>query len=253
LLNIMQLKSAPAVEARYWTAMLVASMCGTNFGDIFSDVLHFNLLEGLLTLAAMFVAAAFIDRSHTRGFEAIYWVLVLAVRGAATLVADFSIKELNLSYLQAILIFAAMWVALVVWYRRAVQPPIVVIRPTGQYWVTMFAAGILGTLVGDGVGHSFGPLSTGYPIAAVLATVALIFTRVTWSRLFARSVIGYWLAIVLVRWWGTNWGDICAFLSSLQISLVGTAAVLGLILGLWRPSRVVDSTSDNLRQPTQMP
>jgi uncharacterized membrane-anchored protein len=223
--------------------MLVASMCGTNFGDIFADVLHFNLLEGLIALAVMFVAAALTDRLTTRGFEAIYWVLVLAVRGAATLVADFSIKELNWSYVQAILILAAVWVALVAWYRRSVQPPITVIRPTGQYWVTMFAAGILGTLVGDGVGHSFGPLSTGYPIAAGLATGALIFTRVTWSRLFARSVIGHWLAIVLVRWWGTNWGDIFAFLLSLPISMVVTTAVLGLVLGLWRPSRVVDSTS----------
>ena len=249
----MQLKSAPAVEARYWTAMLVASMCGTNFGDIFADVLHFNLLEGLATLAVMFVAAVFIDRLLTRRFEPLYWVLVLVVRGAATLVADFTIKELNLSYVQAILILAATWVALVVWYRRTVQPPIVAIRPTGQYWVTMFAAGTLGTLVGDGLGHAFGPVSTGYPVSAGLATVALILTRVTWSRLFARSVIGYWLAIVLVRWWGTNWGDISAFLLSLQISLVGTAAVLGLILGLWRPSKGVDSTSGNLQQPTQMP
>ena len=253
LLNIMQLKSAPTLEARYWTAMLVASMCGTNFGDIFADVLHFNLLEGLLTLAVMFVGVALVDRLQTSRFEALYWVLVLAVRGAATLVADFSIKELSLSYLQAILLCAAVWVALVVWYRRAVQPPIVVIRPTGQYWVTMFAAGILGTLVGDGLGHAFGRVSTGYPISAGLATVALIFTCITWRRLFVRSVIGYWLAIVLVRWWGTNWGDISAFLLSLQISLAGTATVLGLILGLWRPFKGVDATAGNLRQPTQMP
>lgn len=249
----MQLKNAPAVEARYWTAMLVASMCGTNFGDIFSDVLHFNLLEGLITLAVLFAVALLMDRLRTRGFEAIYWVLVLAVRGAATLVADFAIKELNLSYVQAILIFAVMWAALVGWYRQSVQPPIIVIRPTVQYWLTMFSAGILGTLVGDGLGHAFGPVSTGYPASAGLATLALIFTRLTWRGLFSRSVIGYWLAIVMVRWWGTNLGDISAFLLSLQISLVSTAAVLGLILGLWRPSRMADSDSRHPRQPTPMP
>src|SRR6516165_1500179 len=120
----MQLKSAPAVEARYWTAMLVASTCGTNFGDIFADVLRFNLFEGLVSLAILFVAAVFVDRLVARRLEAIYWVLVLAVRGAATLVADFTIKELNLSYPQAILLFAASWVALVTWYRRTVHPPI---------------------------------------------------------------------------------------------------------------------------------
>lgn len=232
----MQLKSAPAVDARYWTAMLVASMCGTNFGDIFSDVLKFNLLEGLITLATLFGAALFIDQFLARKFEPLYWVLVLAVRGAATLVADFSIEQLHLTYLESTLILAAIWIALVAWYRRTVQPPIAVIRPTGQYWLTMFAAGTLGTVVGDGVGHSFGPLSAGYPIAAVLATAALIITRVTWSRLFAKSVAGYWLAIVLVRWWGTNWGDISAFLLSLQISSLATTTVLALILGLWRPS-----------------
>jgi hypothetical protein len=79
-----------------------------------------------------------------------------------------------------------------------------------------------------------------------LATVALIFTLITWRSLFAKSVVGYWLAIVLVRWWGTNLGDISAFLLSLQVSLIGTAAMLGLILGLWR------SASGNLQKPTQM-
>jgi uncharacterized membrane-anchored protein len=237
----MVLKSAPVLQARYWAAMLMASMCGTNFGDVFSDLLHFNLVAGLLTLAALFVVTVLVDRLLPKGFEASYWVLVLIVRGAATLVADFSIKELQLTYAQAAGILAGILVALVVRYRRTVQPPIVAIRPTGQYWTTMFAAGTLGTLVGDGVGHAFGPVSTGYPVSAGLATVALIIACLAWRRLLVRSVAGYWLTIVLVRWWGTNWGDISAFLASLPISLVGTAVVLGCVLGLWPRAKAADS------------
>jgi hypothetical protein len=115
----------------------------------------------------------------------------------------------------------------------------------------MFAAGILGTLVGDGLGHAFGPVSTGVPVSAGLATVALISARLTWRRLLVRSVAGYWLTMVLVRWWGTNVGDITAFLLSLLVSLVGTAIVLGLILRLWRPSTLAGSDTGNVRRPTQ--
>jgi uncharacterized membrane-anchored protein len=219
--------------------MLIASMCGANFGDLFADVLHFNLLEGLVTLAGLFVAVVFVDRLRPKSFAAPYWALVLVVRAAATSVADFSIKELHLSYGMSIVILTAILVALVAWYRRSMQPPVVVIRPTGRYWATMFAAGILGTLLGDGLGHAFGPVSTGVPISAGMATVALVFARVAWRRLLVRSVIGYWLTLVLVRWWGTNCGDITAFLLSLPISMVGTAVVLGLILGLWRPSKAI--------------
>jgi uncharacterized membrane-anchored protein len=249
----MLLKNAPVIEARYWAAMLIASMCGANFGDVFADVLHFNLLEGLITLAALFVAAGFVDRLLTRRSEAPYWVLVLVVRAAATAVADFTIKELHLSYPLSIVILAGILMVLVMGYRRTVQLPVVAIRPTGLYWATMFAAGILGTLLGDGWGHAFGPVSTGVPVSAGMATVALVLARIAWRRLLVKSVIGYWLTIVLVRWWGTNVGDITAFLLSLPISLVGTAVVLGLILGLWRASKVAASASGNLRQPGQTP
>jgi hypothetical protein len=61
-------------------------------------------------------------------------------------------------------------------------------------------------------------------------------TRVSVQVILHRGVTlsEFWIAI---HWWGTNCGDITAFLLSLPISMVGTAVVLGLFLGLWRPSK----------------
>ena len=51
----MKVGNVPAITARYWAAILVASMCGANTGDFLSHNLYLGHTRGLPPLAALFL------------------------------------------------------------------------------------------------------------------------------------------------------------------------------------------------------
>ena len=82
-------KKTPTIDRRYWTALLMASMCGTNLGDAVPDLLHLSPATGLLRFTALFVLLIVIERLVEWQSEAFYWLTILVVRAAATNIADF--------------------------------------------------------------------------------------------------------------------------------------------------------------------
>jgi uncharacterized membrane-anchored protein len=107
--------------------------------------------------------------------------------------------------------------------------------PTGSfYWLSMLTAGTLGTVIGDGLGHAFSSVSIGVPISAGISTVVLATLLGIRARTALDSAVSYWIVVVAVRWWGTNVGDILAFVTSLSISLIISGLLLVITLVLWR-------------------
>ncbi len=105
----------------------------------------------------------------------------------------------------------------------------------GFYWLTMLTAGALGTVIGDGVGHAFSPVGVGVPVSAGMATIALALILGARRRMAWTSAASYWVAVVAVRWWGTNVGDILAFLTlGLLVSLTVTGLAMAVTLFFWR-------------------
>ena len=234
----MQLRITPQIGPRYWVAILIASACGTNCGDFLPGVLKLGTGTGLLVLVALFSALVLAERLPRRGSEAFYWLAILVVRAAATNVADFSIEQAHLGYLPvsavlAVLLAGLLWVAA---GRTVAGSPTGGLPPTdGFYWFTMLTAGALGTVIGDGFAHAFGPVRTGAFISVGMATVALSLILGVRGRLLWTSAASYWVAVVAVRWWGTNVGDILAFLVlGLLVSLTLTGLALALTLLFWR-------------------
>ena len=97
----MQLRVTPRIGARYWAVILLASMCGTNLGDFFPDVLKLGTLPALAILALLFAAIIATDSLIQSSGEASYWACILVVRGAATSIADAAISEVRLGYVEA--------------------------------------------------------------------------------------------------------------------------------------------------------
>ena len=48
-------ENLPTIDARYWTAILAASMCGANTGDFASRILGLGHTRGLIPLALVFL------------------------------------------------------------------------------------------------------------------------------------------------------------------------------------------------------
>ena len=231
----MTLGSIPPVGPRYWFAMAIASMCGANLGDIIMDVLKLQVDWGLALLMLLFCLLLVMERVISGVREMFYWGAILIVRATATNIADFAIKGVHLTYAGASVFLALILLGLILLDRR--QKPIKqggsMNSADGKYWFCMLIAGTLGTLIADGLGHAFGPVQIGVPIAAAIGTLAMLAIFFFRSRKADSGVASYWIALVCIRWWGTSVGDISAYLLSILVSTALTAAALTVLLFFW--------------------
>lgn len=236
----MQLKCTPFITPRYWGAMILASMCGANLGDFFPDILRMDRQVELVLLAALSAAILAIDKLLPRGSEFLYWLTIIVVRAAATAIADFSRAVLKVDAAIAGIALAAVLVMSLTFEKPGAKSnscerlnvPPKASKPAADlhYWTTMLIAGTLGTVMGDGFGHAFGPLDVGYPVSTLLATVALVAMFGLRARMSWSLGASYWVTIVAVRWWGTVAGDIFSFLTALLISMTVTAVAMTAVL-----------------------
>jgi uncharacterized membrane-anchored protein len=130
---------------------------------------------------------------------------------------------------------------------RGVQP-IGVAGPDGRwhslpatdwsYWVTMLAAGTLGTAAGDWVADET-PLGLGY--GSLVLIIALVVTWFISDQFGKMTKSWYWLTIVMARTAGTTLGDLLASRHGLGLGLwvstICTSLLLASIVILWRRPR----------------
>jgi len=234
----MHIKIVPAIGPRYWVGIMIASICGANMGDFIPDVLKLSDLGGLLMLALIFAVIALANQWSRRGNEALYWLAILVVRAAATNLADLGIHRAHLDYITVSACLAALLVAILALHRPSSSQPVTcgLPRTNRLYWLAMLTAGTLGTVLGDGIGHMIRPLTVGVPISAIIATgaVALILAQKTRLDMASAGAASYWAAIVAIRTWGTNLGDIAAFFLSLPVSMMLSGLLLAGTLIVWR-------------------
>ena len=238
-------KNLPPIDARYWTAILAASMCGANTGDFASRILGLGHTRGLLPLGLIFLAIVWAERRSKVATEAYYWLAIIVLRTGATNLADLGTHDLKLGYFPFMAALAAlMIVMLLIDKARGVQP-IGVAGPDGRwhtlpatdtsYWITMLAAGTLGTAAGDWVAEET-PLGLFYGSAVLV--VVLLATWFVSDRFGSMTKPWYWLTIVAARTAGTTLGDLLASRRGLGLGLVLSTVCTSLLLAgivvLWR-------------------
>jgi uncharacterized membrane-anchored protein len=212
IIRPMRYANVPAVDARYWTAITLASIFGCNLGDCLSFYAHWNHWIGLGPLAVIFVALLFGERQSAFTTQAWYWTIVIVLRAAATNLADLATHTFEWPYPRVILGLAVIQ-ALVV---CPVLPRLISAgnnrtgRPAtnGWYWRSLLTAGTLGTAIGDWTAEEL-HLGTGYGtlvLGAIFAVVLAMGSRSRWTTKAA-----YWLPIIAVRSAGTTAGDWLAF------------------------------------------
>jgi uncharacterized membrane-anchored protein len=90
MIRPMRYANVPAVAARYWTAITVASIFGCNLGDCLSYYANWNHWIGFAPLTVIFAALLFGERQSTRVTQAWYWIAVIVLRAAATNLVDLA-------------------------------------------------------------------------------------------------------------------------------------------------------------------
>jgi uncharacterized membrane-anchored protein len=228
----------PTLGPRYWTALCIASVFGANMGDFFARNLGLGHVTGLPFLALALAAVVVAERFDRMRHQSYYWLAIIIVRTAATNFADFAAGDLRLPRLWVmaaltILLAAAVWFSWRLVWRNMANKSENVLRADFGYWICMFVAGALGTVIGDFCSHNLRLDDLG---AAVLLSpiVALLFLIGRHGPLLLLPF--YWLTVVAVRAAGTSVGD---FISSrnmlgLPVSTAATGVLFVALLVIWR-------------------
>ena len=230
----MHLRSVPAIDARYWTALTLASIFGANMGDFVSHNLHLGHIQGvpyLVVAFALIMLAAGLSRTEWEGW---YWLAIVTLRTVATNLADLAAHDDKFGTLPVCAIVLILMAATLL-IRRIVAPDPVgvgVPRTDAGYWLAMLSAGTLGTALGDGLADAIS-----LPIATLVSAVAMALALALRVRPMVGLVVAYWLAVVAIRTVGTNVGDMLAHALSLAVSTPLTGAALVILLVIWRERR----------------
>jgi uncharacterized membrane-anchored protein len=205
----MQPNHLPALGARYWSALCLASIFGANMGDLFARNLGLGHVAGLPFLAAALAIVITAERFDRMQHQSYYWIAIIIVRTAATNFADFAAGDLKLprTWVMAalmILLIAAVWLSWQFAWRWLANKTDDLLRADLGYWVCMFIAGTLGTVIGDFCSHNMHLDDAG---AAILLSpiVAVLFLIGRRGRLLLLPF--YWLTVVAIRAAGTAVGD----------------------------------------------
>jgi uncharacterized membrane-anchored protein len=237
----MQQIHLPTLGARYWAGLCLASVFGANMGDFFARNLGLGHVAGLPLLAlalAIVIAAERFDRSARQLY---YWTAIIIVRTGATNFADFACGDMKLPRGLVIIGLTAALVAALfaswqfAWRRQSGESKAsdTVLRADAGYWISMFIAGTLGTVIGDYCSHDL-HLGDGGASLLLVPILALVFVIARNGRF--RSLPYYWLTIVTVRAAGTAVGDLVAGRTMLGLPLgtlvTGTPFVA--LLVMWK-------------------
>ena len=229
----------PGINARYWTAITLASVFGTNLGDFYAHDSGLGIGWGLVVLAALAGLAFAIERSDDRPHEAWYWLVIIIIRTGATNIADYLAFRIHLQPV-ALGVGLVLLLALLGWFThrtaRANGDTAAKLPDTDAiYWMAMLTAGVLGTVLGDDASHLVGKGPASIILFALLAGALLALRR-------SPSVMAYWATVGIARTAGTAIGDFLAegrggMALGLPLSSAITGLAFVLVLIAWPRDR----------------
>jgi uncharacterized membrane-anchored protein len=234
----MQTRHVPTINGRYWAGIALASVFGTNMGDLFAHDSGLGLLGGLPILALLFLVVYGVERFDRHSHDAYYWLCITILRTGATNIADYMAGRSYLHIDRIVLSVAfALLLAVLVWWlgrsNRGSEPSSKTVPTTDPgYWITMLTAGVFGTIAGDLFQKLIGEDAATLGLAVIFGAVLFAYRKLSVSALAA-----YWFVVAVARTAGTAVGDWLAESPHLDLGLplatAITGATLAAVLALW--------------------
>jgi uncharacterized membrane-anchored protein len=237
----MQTRHVPTINARYWAGIALASVFGTNMGDLYAHDSGLGLLGGLPVLVVLFLAIYAVERFDKRSHDAYYWLCIIIMRTGATNIADYMAgrRGMHIDRITLSIGFGLLLAVLAWWLGRAdrsanASKSVPTTNP--GYWVTMLTAGVFGTVLGDLSQNLLGENA-----ATLGLTLILAVTLLAYHKFLLGTLAGYWLTVGVARTTGTAIGDWLAESPipnlGLPLATVITGAALAAVLILWPGGR----------------
>ncbi len=228
------LNKVATVTLLFWIMKICATTLGETAGDLMSMTMNVGYAVSSLILIGFFLVTLFFQLNTDRYRPFLYWSVIVSTSTAGTTMSDYMDRTLGLGYMTGSIILVLCLISILfIWYRVEGHLKVDHIssrRPETFYWIAILVSNTLGTALGDfladdsGLGFGGGTLLIGSLIALVAA--AYFFTKIS-------RVILFWIAFVLTRPFGADFGDLLTKTPAkggLGFGTVGSSAVLASIL-----------------------
>jgi uncharacterized membrane-anchored protein len=231
---------APRVDTRYWTAITLASVFGTNMGDFYAHESGLGIVNGLLVLAACAALVFIVERFENVRHEVYYWLVIMFIRTGATNIADWLAYRAKAPEPWLTLSIAALIALFALGTRSAVSKDgntatTTLPNTNPAYWMAMLGCGVFGTVLGDVCEHKFGE-----GFSAIALSVILLVVIVAWGKRAVGAMALYWTIVAIARTAGTGIGDWLADEKFYKIGLSWSTLLTGVVftgvLIFWRGS-----------------
>jgi uncharacterized membrane-anchored protein len=230
---------APRVDTRYWTAITLASVFGTNMGDFYAHESGLGIVNGLLVLAACAAAVFIVERFENLRHEVYYWLVIMFIRTGATNIADWLAYRAKVPEPWLTLSIAALIAIFALGTRSAKSKGETTTtslpNTNAAYWMAMLGCGVFGTVLGDVCEHKFGE-----GFSAIALTAILLVILMAWGKKAVGAMAMYWTIVAVARTAGTGIGDWLADEKFYKIGLSLSTLITGLVfvgvLLFWRGS-----------------
>jgi uncharacterized membrane-anchored protein len=233
------LNKVPQLTIYFWIIKIMATTVGETFADMLAVKLNLGLVIASVVVGVLLLIVLFIQfRSH-KYVPAIYWLAVVLISVAGTLITDNLVENLGVPLWVTTVVFAVgLCVVFVAWYLVERSLSVHTIKTTRRelfYWAAILFTFTLGTAGGDllSEGAHLGYLYSGLLFAGSIALVTLLYYTIGLN-----SVLTFWIAYNLTRPLGASLGDLLSQphadgglgLGTVVTSIAFLVAIVGLVI-----------------------
>lgn len=203
------LVKVPQITFYFWIIKVLATTVGETFADFLNTKLGLGLNgTSVFTFIGLAVVLFFQFKSK-RYSPPIYWLAIVLISIAGTLVTDNLTDKVGVSLITSSIVFS-ICLAMVfgAWYAKEKTLAIhSIYTPTREafYWLTILFTFALGTATGDLFAERLA-LGYGYSLLVFAGVIALI--AALWRSKTINPVLGFWAVYVLTRPLGASIGDL---------------------------------------------
>jgi uncharacterized membrane-anchored protein len=237
--NEQMLNKVPQLTIYFWIIKIMATTVGETVADMLAVKLNLGLVLASVVVGVMLLIALFVQLRSSKYVPAIYWVAVVLISVAGTLITDNLVENLGVPLWVTTVVFTvALCLTFVAWYAVEKSLSVHTIQTTRRelfYWSAILFTFTLGTAGGDllSEGAHLGYLVSGLLFAGSIALVTLLY-----YKMGLNDVVAFWIAYILTRPLGASLGDLLSQphsagglgLGTVVTSVAFLAVILGLVI-----------------------
>lgn len=224
----------PKITLAFWIMKIAATTLGETAGDLLSMTLKVGYVASSVILFAGFLVTVALQIRSKRYIPPLYWLVIVSTSTSGTTISDMMDRTFELGYpAGSAILLTILGAIFAYWYStgeslavdQAHSPKVELL-----YWTTILFSNTLGTAMGDFLADSSG---LGFMGGAILVGALIVLVIVLHFTTKISKVALFWIAFVLTRPFGAQFGDVLTKThekGGLDLGTMGSSAVLAAIL-----------------------